>query len=189
MTTYKVLSAFAIAITSMTLLTNTVLANKRIENHGFAIKVIEDCQIIMEIPLNAEQIKTYLALKKEEEKMAKLEIPISAIEEKIEVYTSQIERLSQQAFTHTAQSFHINKAALAEQELVIEKLDKLMALHQADFDALGTQGKRIGAIADEFSEAIMPSLANIEYKQITISHQDETFSSKACNSERDVTIL
>ena len=42
MTTYKVLSAFAIAITSMTLLTNTVLANKRIENHGFTIKVIEE---------------------------------------------------------------------------------------------------------------------------------------------------
>lgn len=184
MFTSKALSVATISMLSLSiaLYGNSALANKSIKNDNYSIKVIENCKVITEIPLTPQQTQAYLALRNEEDKMAELESPIPAIEAQLEEYTSQIEQLSQQAFTDSEQSFRINKVALAKQKQVVKKLDKLMAVHQADFDALSAQGKRIGDIADKFSKLIAPAIANIKHHHITISHLNEGLLDNSCNS-------
>lgn len=185
MHTTKALVIATTAIISISLFSYTTFASQKSVTQNYTIKLIEDCQVFKEIPLTPKQTQAYLALKDEEEIMRKLEVPIPKIEQQLNKYTSQIEQLAQQAFADSAQSLKINKAALAKQKLVVKKLNKLIALHQKDFDALSAQGKRIGAVADKFSQLIKPTIANIEHTQLTISRQDEIFSAKSCNSEND----
>ncbi len=187
MFTSKALSIATLSMLSLSIVLfgKTALANKNIETDKYSIKVIENCKVITEIPLTQQQIQAYLALRNEEDKMAELESPIPAIEAKLEEYTSQIEQLSQQTFTDTEKSFRINKVALAKQKQIVKKLDKLMVAHQADFDALSVQGKRIGDIADKFSKLIAPAIANIKHHHITISRHNEELLDNYCkNSTR-----
>lgn len=189
MHTFKTLLITTVSALSILFLDNTALAKNHTETERYSIKLIEDCQVIKEIPLNSKQTLAYLALKKEEDVMKKLEAPIHAIEKQLSKYTAQIEKLSLQAFENTEHSYQINKTALTKQKLIVEKLDKFMDLHQADFDALGAQGKRIEVIADKFSKLITPTINNIEHNQITISRQGEVFLSNYCHSENDIVIF
>ena len=173
---HKTLFATTMLITviSLALVGKTALANKSVNpNDIYTVKIIENCQVITEIPLNQQQTQAYLALKDEENKMAKLQAPIMAIEDKLGKYSQQIEQLSQQIFTDSKQPFQVDNAVLAKQALVVKKLDNLMAKHQADFDALGTQGRNIGDIADRFTQLITPLIANSKHHQVSIGRRDE----------------
>lgn len=172
MSILKKLSLTAVAISAAVLIANTAIADTADEsNESYSIKIYNNCKLIKEMPLNKEQKQAYLALMQAEDEMDTLEQPIHAIEEKLELLTKQIEKYSELAFTDTEQSFHIDRTALAEQKKYVSKLDKLMAIHQKDFDALSEQGKKIGKVADKFSTLIEDSIAGFEHDQISINNQ------------------
>lgn len=172
-----------IATISLALIGKSALANKNtVTNDVYTIKIIDNCQVISEIPLNPKQMQAYLALQHEENKMAKLQAPITVIEEQLRNYSQQIEQLSQQMFTNSKQPLQINKAVLAKQELVVGKLDNLMEKHQADFDALSAQGRNISKIADKFTQLVAPLIAENEDYNISIGHRDDNPINKHCNN-------
>ena len=172
-----------IATISLALIGKSALANKNtVTNDVYTIKIIDNCQVISEIPLNPKQVQAYLALQHEENKMAKLQAPITGIEEQLRSYSQQIEQLSQQMFTNSKQPLQINKAVLAKQELVVGKLDNLMEKHQADFDALSAQGRNISKIADKFTQLVAPLIAENEDYNISIGHRDDNPINKHCNN-------
>ena len=172
-----------IATISLALIGKSALANKNtVTNDVYTIKIIDNCQVISEIPLNPKQVQAYLALQHEENKMAKLQAPITGIEEQLRNYSQQIEQLSQQMFTNSKQPLQINKAVLAKQELVVGKLDNLMEKHQADFDALSAQGRNISKIADKFTQLVAPLIAENEDYNISIGHRDDNPINKHCNN-------
>ena len=181
----KTLLTTTILITtiSLALIGKSALANKNtVTNDVYTIKIIDNCQVISEIPLNPKQVQAYLALQHEENKMAKLQAPITGIEEQLRNYSQQIEQLSQQIFTNSKQPLQINKAVLAKQELVVGKLDNLMEKHQADFDALSAQGRYISKIADKFTQLVAPLIAENEDYNISIGHRDDNPINKHCNN-------
>ena len=172
-----------IATISLALIGKSALANKNtVTNDVYTIKIIENCQVISEIPLSSKQAQAYLALQHEENKMAELQAPITGIEEQLRNYSQQIEQLSQQMFTNSKQPLQINKAVLAKQELVVGKLDNLMEKHQADFDALSAQGRYISKIADKFTQLVAPLIAENEHHHISIGHRDDNPINKHCNN-------
>ena len=181
----KTLLTTTILITtiSLALIGKSALANKNtVTNDVYTIKIIENCQVISEIPLSSKQAQAYLALQHEENKMAELQAPITGIEEQLRNYSQQIEQLSQQMFTNSKQPLQINKAVLAKQELVVGKLDNLMEKHQADFDALSAQGRYISKIADKFTQLVAPLIAENEHHHISIGHRDDNPINKHCNN-------
>lgn len=181
----KTLLTTTILITtiSLALIGKSALANKNaVTNDVYTIKIIENCQIISEIPLSSKQVQAYLALQHEENKMAKLQAPITGIEEQLRSYSQQIEQLSRQMFTNSKQPLQINKAVLAKQELVVGKLDNLMEKHQADFDALSAQGGNISKIADKFTQLVAPLIAEKGHHHISIGHRDDNPINKHCNN-------
>jgi len=149
---------------------------------GYTISLLKDCQLITQYPMTDQQVTAYLALKKAEKKMHGLESPIKAIEQDIKQYSNQIEQLTKQAIQETGTSLHINKSYLKQQNIVVNKLNKLMAIHQADFDALELQGRMIEEVADSFSEAIEVGIQDIDYDHIRVNDPNKATRKWHCYS-------
>jgi len=151
------------------LLATTVLANSDSNtNTEYKIQLVKNCQVISEKSMNAEQIKAYIALKKEEDKMAALEHPIKAIEAQLNDYSQQIEALTAKAIQEDSKTLHINKSYLKEQEQVVAQLNTLVKNHQNDFKALESQGNAIGEVADNFTDLIEADLDEFDYDSLRI---------------------
>ncbi len=112
--------------------------------------------------------------------MQGIEQPIKAIERDISQYSNEIEKLTKLAIQETDTSLHIDKSYLKQQEVIVEKLNSLMAKHQTDFDALKEQGEVIGGIANNFSNAIKSTIKNVEYDHIRINDPNKSKQHSQC---------
>jgi hypothetical protein len=104
------------------------------------------------------QIEAYQNLQKIEGSMHELELPIKAIDQQIQAFSRKIEDLGALAIQETDSSLHIDETYLKQQEAVAQQLNDLVALHQADFDALSAQGDKISAVAEKFQTTMAVSL-------------------------------
>jgi len=178
------LKKFTPAIFITCLLTTTVFsAQSETQDNGYKIQIIDNCQVIKEYKMTNEQIESYLALKAEEEKMSLLEVPISAIQDSIDSYSAQINKLTKLAIQETEQSVRIDKDYLKQQELVVEKLNELMKGHQQDFDDLGKQGEKIGKVADTFVASLEDTIGDTKHQQIHMYTPDDQKNNYQCHSD------
>ena len=177
------LKKFTPAIITTCLLTAAVFsAQSETQPNDYKIQILDNCQIIKEYKMTNEQIESYLALKVEEEKMSSLEAPISAIQDSLNSYSSQIEELTELAIQETEQSIYIDKDYLKQQEQVVEKLNVLMKIHQQDFEAIGKQGEKIGKVADTFVASLEGTIGDSEHLQIHISSPDDQENNYQCHN-------
>jgi len=181
-----------VAISTMIIISAafTLSAN---ENDKFAadytLVLLKDCQEISRQVMSDKQLSAYLALEQASEEMDGIESPIESMQDELDQYTSQIEQLTEKAIIEDENSLHINKAFLKEQKVVVAKLNKLMEKHQADFDAIGKQGEKIGEIADKFEQALSESTDGFDYDQVHIETPDSTGNNYQCNNRSYTTRL
>jgi len=174
---------FTPAIIVTCLLTTVVFANQsETPRNDYKIQILDNCQVVKEYDMTSKQINAYLALKVEGEKMESLEVPINAIQVDLDSYSEQIEELTSLAIQETDQSLYIDKDYMKQQEQVVEKLNALMKEHQQDFDALGEQGKRIGLVANQFTESLKSTIGDVKGQQIHISSPDDQDNNYQCHN-------
>ena len=154
---------------------------------GYNIHLLKDCQLVETLPMNAELTGIYRELQYQEALMAKLELPIDAISGQIDDYSQQIEQLTGLAIQENENSLYIDKAYLAEQEAVSDKLDRLIALHQQDFAALEKQGHKIELVARDFEKELREVIRGFDYEHIRITSSGNDQSHTGCES--GITIL
>lgn len=152
-------------------------------DNNYRIRVLQDCKLVAEYAMTQEQIYAYQELQKIEGTMAALELPIKAIEQQIQVYSNKIEQLSALAIQETDTTLHIDKTYLKQQDAVAKQLQKLIASHQADFDAIGQQGEKISAVAHKFEKAMAVTIDGLEHDQIEILSPEKLTSSHYCHQQ------
>lgn len=156
---------------------------------NYSIIALKNCQVVSNNVMTADQLEAYLSLKQQEQKMHSLEAPIKNIEQEIEVYTDNIERLAKLAIHETADTLHIDKKLLKQQDEAAKKFAQFMHIHQDKFDAIGSQGEVVGNQAKIFETSIEASLDNIDYDQIQILTPDSQHNQFSCdNNIRILTI-
>jgi hypothetical protein len=177
--TYK----FTALLISTSFFTALALANTNKQSvEDYKILMLEDCKVVAEKTMTTSQVRAYEALKEQEQLMQGLELPITAITEQIEQYSSEIEELTALAVQETDTSLYIDKTYMRQQEAAVDKLQALISSHQNDFDALENQGYTIGRIAEEFEQEIAPSIENFKHDQIRIVGPDSSTSGHSCYS-------
>ncbi|WP_105169843.1 hypothetical protein [Pseudoalteromonas sp. T1lg23B] len=135
---------------------------------GYRVLVSQHCQQILEAPLNAEQVDSYLTMKKHSEKMRELEQPVSKISAQMSELGDQIQAITQQAYVVTDDKLSIDKTLLAQQQSVSAELEQLAAENKGKFTALETQGKHLHQAAQRFEALITPTIGDIEYSHVQI---------------------
>jgi peptidoglycan hydrolase CwlO-like protein len=173
-----IFSSIAITATATQSTTATIQADS-----DYTISLLKDCQPVAQYPMTEQQIKAYLMLKEAEKKMNGLESPIKAIEQDIKQYSDEIEQLTKLAIQETDSTLHIDKSYLKQQNIVVKKLNNLMAIHQADFDALEEQGRIIGDVANKFSEAIEVGFEELDYDHIRVNDPNKAKRKWHCYSD------
>ncbi|MDF2180291.1 hypothetical protein P2G88_18700 [Aliiglaciecola sp. CAU 1673] len=139
----------------------------------YKVQSFKDCQLVSEFVMTDEQRQAYQELMETEKKMEQLQAPIDAIEEQLDQYAADVERLTKLAIEETDQGVYINKAHLSEQKVASQKLNALIAAHQQDFDALGAYGKVISDKAERFKQSLDAQLKNADFDQLHIKGPGE----------------
>lgn len=171
------------AISSCFLISGAFATQHNDANSDYSITLMKDCNVVASYPMNPAQIEAYQELQNAEQKMASLELPIQSFEQELKEYTEQIEELTTLAIQESEDSLYIDKNYLKQQEIVVAKLDTLMAQHQHEFDALDEQGKTIGEKADKFTDAIDTSFSEVDYNQMRIDYPGRADSNYQCESD------
>ena len=172
----------ALLVTTGLLTTLALTAAEKNATQDYKLRLLKDCTLVSEQIMTSSQVAAYKSLQDQEKLMHGLELPITAITEQIEQYSSEIEKLSALAVQETENSIHIDKTYMQQQEAAAEKLQQLMSAHQSDFDALESQGAQIGQVAKVFEQEIAPSVANIDHDRIQIIGPNDKASSRICYS-------
>ena len=158
-------------------------ANAKTESQDdYLIQLINDCEVVSEYSMNAEQIEAYKNLQAAEIKMEQLEQPIDNIEDQIDDLSDKVEEFYQLAFQEDDQGMFINKAYLAKQNQAAAKLQSFMAEHSGSFKALEAQGRVIGKLAKTFTMAIKTNMPDVEHHQIHIKSPENPDSNYYCNN-------
>jgi chromosome segregation ATPase len=133
-------------------------ASTTIDDNNYRVITFKDCKKVREGTLNNEQIAAYQQLKREQEKLESLELPLTDMEQQVTEYSQQIEAITEKAVVEDENHLRINKDLLKEQDELTHKLDSLIAAHDADFKALNEQAKQMEKAAKLFDEAMKPMM-------------------------------
>ncbi|OHU84306.1 MULTISPECIES: hypothetical protein [Pseudoalteromonas] len=136
--------------------------------NGYRVVVSQHCQQVLEAPLSAEQVDSYLIMKQQSEKMNTLERPIQKISAKMSELGNQIEALTQQAYVVTDGKLSMDKTLLAQQQTVSAELQQLADANKDKFTALEAQGKQLSSAAERFEALITPTIGDIEYSHVQV---------------------
>ncbi|MBE0350200.1 MULTISPECIES: hypothetical protein [Pseudoalteromonas] len=149
-------------------------ASTTIDDNNYRVITFKDCKKVHEGTLNNEQIAAYQQLKREQEKLESLELPLSDMEEQVTAYSQQIEAITNKAVVEDENHLRINKSLLKEQDKLTKQLDELIASHDADFKALDEQAKHMEKAATLFDEAMKPMMEQNETTHLQILAPGET---------------
>ena len=146
----------------------------------YKIQVLDNCQVVRELPMTSEQIKAYKALQAQEQRMHELAEPVQVIEAQMHEYSKKLERITALAIQDNEDSLHINKAMMHQQQAVAAEFSAFVTKHQAKFDALSQQGEAISAVADAFETAIQTTVGDIKHQNIHIISPEQDASAYHC---------
>jgi hypothetical protein len=164
-----------------------VLADTHAKNE-YDIVAIKNCQIMMRKSMTPEQIDAYLALKKQEEKMHELELPIRDIEKDIQNYSTNIESLTKLAIQENEESLYIDQTLLKKQNSMSKEFNDFMSEHEHKFNALSKQGEVIAQYAESFKTTIQADLNDLKYDQLQITAADEPIV-HGCNQYSKIILM
>lgn len=134
----------------------------------YKIIALSDCAIVSEKVMTQEQLDAYLPLIDMENLMQDLQVPMDEMEEQLEVYTDQIEAMTELAVHETDDSIYIDKTYLSQQKELADKIRSVVSSYQTDITAIETHGEAIGEKAKVFERAVKSSLVDVDYDQIRI---------------------
>ncbi|BBN83592.1 hypothetical protein PA25_35770 [Pseudoalteromonas sp. A25] len=151
-----------------------------ISDDDYRIVVFENCEKVLEQPLNNAQVSSFLALEEQSKLMKQLEAPVQKVSAQMGKLGHQIEAISDKAFVKHGDKLTIDKALLAEQKSVSQQLEALADAHSDDFKALEKQGKHVESAAKHFESQIKPMIGSLENAQIQILEPGEL--AKPCST-------
>lgn len=157
------------------------------EHIRYSIHLLKDCQRVKTLPMSPELTDLYQELQQQETLMASLESPIAAISAKIDDYSQQVARLGELAIQEDENNLQIDKSYLAQQQMAVDALNKLIAEHQQDFSALEQQGHQIEQVAHDFEVNIKALSQGFDYDHLRITASASKDATVGC--EQNMTFL
>lgn len=174
-------SVIAISAVCASSLLSSVYANNEQPNGQVYAAAINGCTLVKQISLNESEAQAYYEVKALEEKISSIQEPLRGVEKTLEDYSADMEQIADLAIQETEQTLYIDKEMLKQQEGIADKIQALMALHQADFDAIGEFGKMIGDKADAFSDTIEEAFEGLEHHHVTVFSEGESPLPEQCS--------
>ena len=154
---------------SVITMTTTAVNAATDANQEYKIFVYQDCQKLDEIPMNKAQVSAYQKLNSFEATMRELEVPVEAMEEELASYEQEFEQLSDKIVEESESTIKVNKAMIKQHEKIAQKMQAVVRAHQKDIGLLEKQASVIQAAAQQFEQAIKPSIEQYKHKNITIN--------------------
>lgn len=151
-------------------------AGTQSQNSGgssYQLQVLKDCKVLSERPLNAQELKLYQELQLAEQRMKQLEAPLKQMEVELATQSKALEHLTSQIEQQAGQRQGPDPQLLAQQAEFSNKISAVVDSHQADIDALSSQGQYIATVATEFEQLVIKPLDKGSYDQIRLFPQGD----------------
>ncbi|WDE04267.1 hypothetical protein SG34_023450 [Thalassomonas viridans] len=165
---------------------NSLAGQEKDSSDGYSIHFIKDCRLVKKLPMTPGLITLHQQLQQQEAKMAALQAPVEAISAKIDHYSQQINRLTELAVQEDNNSLKIDKTYLAQQQVVTDKLNRLLAGHQRDFAALEQQGHQIEQVAHDFEAEIRGISRDLDFDHVRILSPGDSRAVIGCEQNIDI---
>ncbi len=175
---FKIANAIATLLTSA--LVTSVYATGNQDQRAVYAAAIDGCAIVGQIILDNKAADAYRKIKSLETKMDSLHQPLEGVEETLEAYGIELQQITELAIQDNEQTLYIDKELLREQVAIAEKMADLVALHQADFDAVSEFGNEVSKHAEDFSAPIEAAFDGLEYDRVNLFFEDEPALPEHC---------
>ena len=121
------------------------------------VAFIKNCKVIQQRAMTADEFAAYQRLEAVELEMEQLHLPMKAFEAEMEQHSERMAELSDLVHQEDDHSIRIDKAKMAEQHKLAEKIHEITERHRPHFAALEQKGDEISEIADDFSDLLEKS--------------------------------
>ncbi len=140
---------------------------------GYQLQVLKNCKVLSERALNAQELKLYQELQLAEQRMKQLEAPLKQMEVELATQSKALEHLTSQIEQQAGQRQGPDPQLLAQQAEFSSRISAVVDSHQADIDALSSQGQYIATVATEFEQLVIKPLDKGSYDQIRLFPQGD----------------
>lgn len=135
---------------------------------GYQLQVLKDCKVLSERTLNTQELKLYQELQLAEQRMKQLEAPLKKMEVELATQSKALEHVTSQIEQQAGQRQGPDPSLLEQQAEFSNKISAVVDSHQADIDALSSQGQYIATVATEFEQLVIKPLDKGSYDQIRL---------------------
>ena len=140
---------------------------------GYQMQVLKDCKVQSERALTPKEVQLYHELQLAEQQMKRLEEPLKQMETELTKQSKTLEKLSSQIEQQVWQQGGPDPELLKAQAEFSNRIDAVVDSHQADIDAVSSQGNYIAQVAGEFELLVIKPLGKGNFDQIRIYQTGE----------------
>lgn len=172
------LSLFVLSLLSQTAAcSNAVIAgtttSTAVVPETYQMQVLKDCKVQSERTLTPKEVKLYHELQLAEQQMKRLEVPLQQMEAELNKQSKTLEKLSSQIEQQVWQQGGPDPELLKAQAEFSQRINAVVDSHQADIDAVSSQGNYIAQVAGEFELLVVKPLEKGNFDQIRIYQTGE----------------
>ena len=140
---------------------------------GYQMQVLKDCKVQSERALMPKEVQLYHELQLAEQQMNRLEVPLQHMEAELAKQGKTLEKLSKQIEQQVWQQGGPDPELLKAQAEYSNRISAVVDSHQADIDAVSSQGNYIAQVAGEFEQLTIKQLDKGTFDQIRIYQKGE----------------
>lgn len=172
------LSLFVLSALSQTAAcSNAAIANTTtsaaVTAETYQMQVLKDCKVQSERALTPKEVQLYHELQLAEQQMKRLELPLQQMEAELNKQSKTLEKLSSQIEQQAWQQGGPDPELLKAQAEFSQRINAVVDSHQADIDAVSSQGNYIAQVAGEFEQLTIKQLDKNSFDQIRIYQKGE----------------
>ncbi len=135
---------------------------------AYQMQVLKDCKVQSERALTPKEVQLYQELELAEQQMKRLEVPLQQMETELNKQSKMLEKLSIQIEQQVWQQGGPDPELLKAQAEYSNRISAVVDSHQADIDAVSSQGNFIAQVAGEFEQLTIKQLDKGSFDQIRI---------------------
>ena len=172
------LSLFVLSALSQTAAcSNAAMANTTTKTavvaQAYQMQVLKDCKVQSERALTPKEVQLYHELQLAEQQMKRLELPLQQMEAELNKQSKTLEKLSSEIEQQAWQQGGPDPELLKTQAEFSQRISAVVDSHQADIDAVSSQGNYIAQVAGEFEQLTIKQLDKSSFDQIRIYQKGE----------------
>jgi hypothetical protein len=162
------LSLFVLSALSQTAATKTAVVAQ-----AYQMQVLKDCKVQSERALTPKEVQLYHELQLAEQQMKRLELPLQQMEAELNKQSKTLEKLSSEIEQQAWQQGGPDPELLKTQAEFSQRISAVVDSHQADIDAVSSQGNYVAQVAGEFEQLTIKQLDKSSFDQIRIYQKGE----------------